>query len=101
MTLYEFAELCDVEIHVYHSPGAVSKWIANFKDPFHEVFFKESEDDIMARYTTGWGETPQAAMMDLIKNMDSVKYLVAQPGEYAKGSPRRKYKVPKDLKLYD
>lgn len=97
MTLFEFANLCNVEIHIYHEPAACSKWICNLRDSFHEVFFKEDSDDVMARSTTGWGETPESAMKDLINNLKSVKIMVVQPGVHAQGSPRRTYNLPKDL----
>lgn len=97
MKLFEFTDLANVEVHVYHTPNAVSQWIANIKTSFYDVFFKDSNDDIMARGCTGWGETPQDAINDLIHNLKEHKIMVVDPGVHAQGSPRRQYNLPKSL----
>lgn len=47
-----------VQINVYHSPGAVTKWIANLQKPFGDCGFKEAEDSALRASGPGWGDTP-------------------------------------------
>lgn len=94
MALEEICDLLKLEIQVRYVPDAVGPWITNLIKPYGEVFFKESNDDCMARSCTGWGKTPEESIANFKLNLfkSELKYIVIQKacGDRQKfGIPRR------------
>lgn len=77
MKLTEYVESLDLEIKVTFGANRAGPWIANIcKRNGFSVDYKDSRDDCMLRSATGWGKTPDEALLDLCKNIKSHKFIV-------------------------
>jgi hypothetical protein len=99
MNLFDFSDVCGIDVVVYHSPGAVSKWIAKFDSRFNEVFFKRDHNDCMASSPAGWGATTEAALLDFLKNIKEYGLVVVSPIKGQSSRPRTIFNLPKELSL--
>lgn len=92
MKVEEFCQMLGVSLVINYHPDQSGPWIASFASSFSTVFFKNSEEDCMARGCSGWGDTPNTAIKDLLMNLKEHKYIVVASRENEKN--RTKTKLP-------
>lgn len=93
MEILEYCQALDLELKVYHSPGAMNTWIAVFQKPFHSVSFKEKYDSAVLISPSGQGGTPDMAIKLLCVVLRDY-HIVIDPREGAGKKERQQFKVP-------
>lgn len=93
MDILEYCQALDLELKVYHSPGAVNKWIAVLQKPFYSVAFKDKLDDCTLTSLSGQAETPVMAIKLLCATLRD-RFIVIDPGAGTNSKERQKFKVP-------
>lgn len=93
MDIIEYCDALDLQLTVYHSPGAVNTWIAKLDKPFYSVAFKDTQDSAILTYPSGQAETPIMAVKLLCATLRN-KFIVIDPREGTSKKERQKFKVP-------
>ena len=96
MKITDYVAALNLELKVRFGANQVGPWIASiYNRSGLTVDFKNSYDDCMSRSCTGWGQTPDLAIANLITNLKEHKYIVINQSK----DDRLKLPLPDSLEM--